>query len=131
MANTSEARRLECVDLTSRPSSFARGINLYENRPGGAPDSQNVLPALLGESQQGRQLLVEQASGLALRDGNWKFIAPNKSAPFDKNTNTELGNSPQPQLYDLASDIGETRNLAAQHPQKVNQMSETLQKISA
>ena len=98
--------------------------------PGGAPDSQNVLPALLGESQKGRQFLIEQASGLALRDGNWKFIAPNHDAAFDKNTNTELGNDPQPQLYDLASDIGETRNIAAQHPEKVTEMLATLKTIA-
>ena len=40
-----------------------------------APDSMNVLPALLGESPQGRDTLVEHAGGLAIRKGNWKYIA--------------------------------------------------------
>ena len=41
-----------------------------------APDSVNVLPALLGQSQDGRELLVEQGRNIALRQGNWKYIEP-------------------------------------------------------
>ena len=99
--------------------------------PGGGPDSLNVLAAFLGESRKGRQLLVEQATGLALRDGNWKFIAPSNGSKLDKNTNTEMGNDRQPQVYDLASDLGETHNLAARRPERVKQMAETLKRISA
>lgn len=96
---------------------------------GGGPDSENVLPALLGESRKGRQVLVEQASVLSLRDGNWKYIQPGKGARVNPNTNTEMGNDPAPQLYDLAADLGETRNVAADHPDRVKQMSATIEKI--
>ena len=37
-------------------------------------------------------------------------------------TNTELGNDTVPQLYDLSSDPGETRNIAASNPQQVRRM---------
>ena len=97
--------------------------------PGAAPDSENVLAALLGKSQTGRMLMVEQADGLALREGNWKYIEPGRGQKMNVNTNTETGNAPQPQLYDLAADIGETRNLAEQHPDRVGRMSETLKRI--
>ena len=93
------------------------------------PDSENVLPALLGDSKQGRRLLVEQASGLALREGTWKYIAPTKAPKYNPNTNTELGNDPEPQLYDLASDIGEKKNVAKQEPSRVVRMEQTLQKL--
>ena len=43
---------------------------------GEGPDSRNVLPALLGQSQTGRDQLVEHARVLALRDGSWKYIEP-------------------------------------------------------
>ena len=43
-----------------------------------APDSVNVLPALLGQSQEGRELLVEQGRNIALRQKNWKYIEPVK-----------------------------------------------------
>ena len=97
--------------------------------PDGGPDSENVLPALLGESRNGRQLLVEQASVLSLRDGSWKYVTPSKSPKVNQNTNTEMGTDPEPQLYDLASDLGETKNVAPQHPDRVQRMAETLHKI--
>lgn len=92
-------------------------------------DSENITPALLGQSKQGRQNLVEQASRLALRDGKWKFIPPGPGPAKNADVNIELGNSPKPQLYDLAADIGETRNLASAQPDRVKQMSQTLQSI--
>jgi arylsulfatase A-like enzyme len=98
---------------------------------GAAPDSENVLPALLGEKAAGRRLLVEQAGSLALRQGKWKYIEPSEGAKFNKQVNIELGADPEPQLYDLASDLGETRNLAAQQPSRVKEMAETLRKIRA
>ena len=99
--------------------------------PPAAPDSEDVLPALLGESPKGRQLLVEQAGDLALRDGPWKYIPPSQRPKVQLNTNTEMGTDPAPQLYDLSIDLGETKNLAPQHPAKVTEMAAQLQKIRA
>jgi len=45
------------------------------------------------------------------------------------NTNTETGNDPQPQLYDLSKDLGETTNLAPQKAERVREMSEKLAQI--
>jgi hypothetical protein len=44
-------------------------------------------------------------------------------------TNTELGNDPAAQLYDLAADTGETRNVAAEHQDKVKEMAAMLEQI--
>lgn len=94
-----------------------------------APDSFNVLPALLGKSKTGRQHLVEQAGALSLRQGEWKYIEPGKGARYDKNTNTELGNDQSAQLYNLADDPGETKNLATKHPDRVKRMAEHVRQI--
>ena len=103
-----------------------------DDLPAGAgPDSENLLPALVGESRKGRQLLVEQAGDLALRDGTWKYIAPGKGPKIEANTRIEMGTDPGPQLYDLSADIGETKNLAGQNPAKVKEMAGMLQKIRA
>lgn len=96
---------------------------------GAAPDSENLLPAFLGQSQNGRDTLVEHANALALRQGPWKYIEPSKGQRRNANTNTELGNDPSPQLYNLDTDPGETKNLAEQHPDKLRALAALLDKI--
>jgi arylsulfatase A-like enzyme len=98
-------------------------------KPDEAGDSQNILSALLGKSRTGRRELVEQAGSLSLRVGQWKYIAPSQGARHSPQTNTELGNDPAPQLYDLASDPGETRNVAERYPERVKQMATRLEAI--
>ena len=95
-----------------------------------AGDSENVLRALLGTSKTARAVLVEQAGSLALRQGAWKYIAPGQGVRLQVNTNTETGNDPEPQLYDLGSDPGERNNLAATHPEKVREMAAQLAAIT-
>ncbi|RMG02823.1 MAG: arylsulfatase [Planctomycetota bacterium] len=93
-----------------------------------APDSFNVLPAILGQSPKGREYLVEQAKTLALRKGPWKYIRPSNGPKMNKNTNIELGNDPQPQLYNLDDDIGERTNLADKYQDLTRSLSEKLQR---
>ena len=45
------------------------------------------------------------------------------------NTATETGEAPVDQLYDLDHDLGETTNLAAQHPERVKAMAARLRSI--
>jgi len=113
------------VDLSASLAALV-GQSLGNND---APDSFNVLPALLGQSRRGREYIVEHAGGLALRVDNWKYIEPRQGPKRSANTNTELGNDPNPQLYDLSKDPGETHNLAAQYPGRVNAMQAQLQKL--
>jgi hypothetical protein len=40
-----------------------------------------------------------------------------------------LGNDPEPQVYDLAADIGEKNNVAAQNPERVKAMMNHLAHI--
>jgi arylsulfatase A-like enzyme len=96
---------------------------------GGAPDSMNVLSALLGESRKGRSTLVEHAGSLSLRSGDWKLIEPNNGPKMNRNTNTELGNDSQVQLYNLADDPGETRNLSEKEPDRVRELMQVLREI--
>jgi len=123
-AGTSDAL-LGQVDFVS---SFAA---LTGGQLGGddAPDSFNVLPALLGKSKTARSHIVEHAGTLSLIQGQWKYIEPSNGQKVNKNTNTELGNDPAPQLYDLAADIGEKNNVAASHPEKVSELSDLLKRI--
>ena len=91
-----------------------------------SPDSQNILPALLGNSTTGRAQFVEHSNGLAMRAGAWKYIPPSSGAKRSANTDTETGNDAGAQLYDLATDLGETKNVAAEHPDKVQELAALL-----
>ncbi len=94
-----------------------------------APDSFNVLAALLGESRVGRDHLVEHAGVLSLRQGPWKLIQLGKGPKVNKNTNTEMGNAPAPQLYNTQDDPGETRDISDRHPEQVQRLSAMLEEI--
>jgi arylsulfatase A-like enzyme len=98
---------------------------------GQAPDSKNYLPVLLNQTNKPREYLVEQSinSTLSLVIGNWKYIEPSKGPKINKDTNTELGNDPKPQLYNLADDPGETKNLAEVYPERVAEMKLKLDNI--
>jgi len=88
-------------------------------KQGAAPDSKELLDAFLGKDQVGRNYVMEAASGLSISDHQWKYIEPNNDRKFNTSTNTELGNDPKPQLYNLKEDIGEKHNLAADKPELV------------
>ena len=94
-----------------------------------APDSFDVLSALLGEARLGRDHLVEHAGVLSLIKGDWKYIEPGRGPRINRNVNIELGKDPNPQLYNLKSDIGERRNLAGRHPELVRELAALLKKI--
>ena len=98
-------------------------------KPEDAPDSLDSLPALLGNSDAGRPHLVEQAGALSVIVGDWKYIEPSKGRKVSVETNIELGNDPEPQLYNLANDIGERHNVAAGYPDKVRELAEALRRI--
>jgi len=97
--------------------------------PDDAPDSFDVLGALLGKSPAGRDHLVEHARVLSLIKGNWKYIEPGKGPKINQNTNTELGIDPQPQLYNLKDDLSEKHNVASKHPEVVKELAGLLKKI--
>lgn len=113
------------IDLLA---SFAKffGQPLAENE---APDSFDILDALLGKSKSGRDVLVQQGGSLSLVKGGWKYIEPGNGPAFLTLTGIESGNSPDPQLYDLSRDIGEKNNVANQYPEKVQELAALLHKI--
>ena len=77
----------------------------------------------------GRDHLVEHAAVLSLRQGPWKLIEAGKGPRVLANTNTETGQADAVQLYNLEEDLGETNNVAAQHPDRVRKMHTLLDAI--
>jgi arylsulfatase A-like enzyme len=95
-----------------------------------APDSRNVLNAILGRSKVGRQTMLEEAFTLGVRDGNWKYIAPfsGKIPGWMKNKNVETGLGEE-QLYDLGNDINERNNLIKTNKDQGDKLRKELSKI--
>jgi arylsulfatase A-like enzyme len=96
--------------------------------PEAGPDSFNILPALLGETRDKpcRDHLVEHGNVQALRQGPWKLV------PGQDDTGKKKGkrkSPPEAELYNVAEDIGETKNVAGQHPDRVKDMLALLKKI--
>jgi arylsulfatase A-like enzyme len=92
-------------------------------------DGMNALDVLLGKSTTGRSAIVQEGiSGLALRAGDWKYIPPHKGQANFKVMRS--GNDPQPQLYHLADDPAETKNLAVQNPAKLQELAAMLDQIT-
>lgn len=100
-------------------------------QPGDAPDSEELLDAWLGKSPKGRNIMLEESYTLGLRMGDWKYIKPKigGTPAWMKNKRIESGMSPDVQLYNLKTDIGERNNVATNHPDIVRKMEADLQKI--
>jgi arylsulfatase A-like enzyme len=90
-------------------------------------DSVSLMPLLKGGDQPVRGNGVSASIGgvPALRSGSWKYIPAPGSGGWGKG-----GDQSQPvQLYNLADDLGETKNLAAAMPEKVAEMKALLEKL--
>ncbi len=93
-------------------------------------DSQNLLDVFMGKSDVGREsLIIEANTRTALRKGDYLMIPPYDQAPVNTEVNIELGNSPDYQLFNLKSDIGEQTNLAKTDTAKLREMTEAFEKL--
>ncbi len=95
-----------------------------------AKDSQNLIDVLLGESEEGREdLVLEATSRTALRKGDWIMIPPYKGPAINSYVNIELGNSKEYQLYNRKEDIAQQNNLSKMNNSKLDEMIKTFEKI--
>jgi arylsulfatase A-like enzyme len=121
----------ELISLIDMTPTFAAltGVTLPADA---APDAVNVLPALLGQPhlKPARDVFVMHNGGIngpfAIRQGPWKLI-PSVAV----NAKKAGGEARTPQLFNLADDLGETRNLADKNPEKVKELAELLRQMRA
>ena len=108
--------------VTAQPAAFwdflpTAAALLGQSLPEGI-DGVSLLPIWLGEKHElpDRFLYWEftegKIDGQAVRWGKWKYVRPAKNAAWE--------------LFDLSTDLGETKNLAAKHPEIVEKMQEYL-----
>lgn len=88
-------------------------------------DGMNVWPVLAGQLDPLPDRTLYSAAGgfraQMVRHGNWKLVV----------TQAAGKNAPGVELFDLAADLGETRNLAAERPEVLAEMQQRLADISA
>jgi len=117
---TTSVQTICSVDLMA---TFAEvfGVKLAANQ---GEDSVSLLPLLRGEEKPIHEAVVHHsAQGIfAIRSGKWKLIlGPGSGA----------ANATAPHLYDLSTDIDETKDLAAAQPEVVKQLTAMMEKFVA
>jgi arylsulfatase A-like enzyme len=99
----------------------------------GPEDSVNVLPAWLGTPHPPvrQNLITHSAPGVfSLREGPWKYIEGKPAAgPAGKGKKKAGPAEPAPQLYNLAEDPAETKDLAALQPEVLKRLAQQLETL--
>jgi len=93
-----------CVEVAG--ATYPKSVDGRDILP---PEGQSLIPAMRGEPAKERTLFFEHEGNRAVRRGKWKLVA--------------LANRPW-ELYDEDADRVERKNVAAEHPDLVREMSE-------
>jgi arylsulfatase A-like enzyme len=125
----SVSAQLGCLtDLLATVADIA-GIPLPENA---GEDSFSLAPVLLGAKPRGapREAVVHHSvDGIfSIRKGDWKLALGLGSGGFSEPRKVAPGpGGPAGQLYNIAADPGETKNLYQQHPEVVSGLAALLE----
>ncbi|MFQ5808025.1 MAG: sulfatase [Armatimonadota bacterium] len=99
------------------------GVEPPRDRP---VDGRNILPLLKGAGRSPHDILCFYVGNQlhAVRSGRWKLHVRKRGAKDP----AEAG---LPELYDLRTDIGETTNVAAEHPKLVKRLQKRIAEFEA
>lgn len=97
------------------------------------PDSFSFLPVLLGTQPEGRVVRESLVIGRSIRRGPWKYIEGRERVFFSRPGSPVLPAPTEPpgQLYNLADDPRETRNLAAGNSALVAELRAEMKRIQS
>jgi arylsulfatase A-like enzyme len=118
----------QTVCFTDLLATFADVVS-QQLPPAAGPDSFSFLPVLTGQRTDDEpirdSLIIRSGGGfVTVRSGDWKLIMGLGSGGFSQPRKIKPGpDEPSGQLYNLADDVGETKNLYAQHPEIVQRLT--------
>lgn len=125
--------RSETICLTDLMATGAE-LSGYELKDNEGEDSYSLVSLFDSDKkvEQFREALVSHSinGSFAIRQGDWKLIMAKGSGgwSFPKPNDPAEAELPDVQLYNLASDPGETKNLQAENPEKVASLKTLLSK---
>lgn len=118
-----------CLDAAGVefPDRFTREGTVYRVQ---TPDGVSLLPLLDGQPLPERELFFEHEGSRAVRDGDWKLVSRYSR---DDQLYRAFGFPAAPrstewELYNLKDGRTETKDLAAQYPEKVQEMERQYQR---
>lgn len=121
----------QTICFTDLLATFASIVDVKIPQEAG-PDSFDFSTVLLGtrpeDSPVRDSLVIKSGNGaMTIRSGDWKLITALGSGGFSKPYRIEPGpQDPQGQLYNLATDLGETKNRYLQEPTVVKRLLKKL-----
>jgi arylsulfatase A-like enzyme len=98
-------------------------------------DGKDIWPVLTSQARTPHEaiLCAQSPNRVAIRMGDWKLVQVSAKEEESKSKKvkkkTEAASSERLELYNLASDIGESKNLATSEPERVAMMRSTLHEI--
>ncbi|MCM8537888.1 MAG: arylsulfatase [Lentisphaeraceae bacterium] len=107
--------------------SFANYLNI-DLADDEAIDSRNMWQAFMGEDKKGLPYMLEEARGLALRKGDWKYIPSLKKMRRSKDGKKSQVVT-KAELYNLGEDKGEQNNVVEKYPEVAKEMDALLLKL--
>lgn len=133
------AQSSEIICLTDIMATVASviGVDLPK---GSAEDSYNILPALKGKQPRKpiREATVHHSSRgkFGIRQGNWVYIddengADNKEPKHVLNALGVIDDNKKAELYNLARDPNQTKNLVARNPEKARALKALLEQYKS
>jgi arylsulfatase A-like enzyme len=121
----------QLIGLSDMTATVADLIG-YELPENAAEDSLSFLPAIHGKQiVSEREAIVHHSiSGhFAIRKGKWKLLLASGSGGWTKPVYNHDG--PQVQLYDMSKDLSEQKNLQAEFPEVVSELTKLLESYVA
>src|SRR5439155_1594903 len=124
-----------CAELTCLTDLFATAAEItgFELPDRAAEDSYSILPALLGKKLDKpiREAIVHHSSRghFSIRQGPWKLNIGRGSGGFTPPLEyTPKPGEPAGELFNIADDIAEARNLYLERPEIVGRLTALLEK---
>ncbi len=121
----------KCNQTICHVDLFATCADVVGAKPGpdDAEDSLSVVDMLNGKSVERAVPVIHHSSAgmFAVRDGRWKLVLGNGSGGRAKPSGKPF-EAPY-QLFDVSTDIGETKNVLGQHPEIMKRLVDEFKKI--